>query len=358
MQYNIAVVKGDGVGPEIVSEAMLVLEKIGEKFGHTFNFQEVLAGGCSIDANGIPLTQETIDICKAADSVLLGAVGGPKWDNVESTKRPEKALLGLRESLGLFANIRPATMYKALADACPIKPEIIGDGFDIVVCRELTGDVYFGKHYRKESECGWGEMGCDDMNYSVYEVERIARRAFEMARVRSKKVTSVDKSNVLETSRVWRETVTRVSKEYPDVTLNHMYVDNAAMQLVRNPGQFDVIVTGNLFGDILSDEASMITGSIGMLPSASIGETGRGMYEPIHGSAPDIAGKGVANPIATILSCAMMLRYSFGLSAEADAIEAAVEKALNDGHRTADIAYGGEKTLSTHEMGEVIRANI
>lgn len=358
MQYNIAVVKGDGVGPEIVSEAMLVLEKIGGKFGHTFNFQEVLAGGCSIDANGIPLTQETIDICKAADSVLLGAVGGPKWDNVESTKRPEKALLGLRESLGLFANIRPATMYKALADACPIKPEIIGDGFDIVVCRELTGDVYFGKHYRKESECGWGEMGCDDMNYSVYEVERIARRAFEMARVRSKKVTSVDKSNVLETSRVWRETVTRVSKEYPDVTLNHMYVDNAAMQLVRNPGQFDVIVTGNLFGDILSDEASMITGSIGMLPSASIGETGRGMYEPIHGSAPDIAGKGIANPIATILSCAMMLRYSFGLSAEADAIEAAVEKALNDGHRTADIAYGGEKTLSTHEMGEVIRANI
>lgn len=249
-------------------------------------------------------------------------------------------------------------MYKALAGACPIKPEIIGDGFDIVVCRELTGDVYFGKHYRKESDCGWGEMGCDDMNYSVYEVERIARRAFEMARVRSKKVTSVDKSNVLETSRLWRETVTRVAQEYPDVELGHMYVDNAAMQLVRNPGQFDVIVTGNLFGDILSDEASMITGSIGMLPSASIGETGRGMYEPIHGSAPDIAGKGIANPIATILSCAMMLRYSFGLSDEADTIESAVEKALNDGHRTADIAYGGEKILSTSEMGEKIRENL
>lgn len=358
MKYNIAVVKGDGVGPEIVSEAMLVLDKIGEKFGHEFCYQEVLAGGCSIDANGVPLTQETIDTCKAADSVLLGAVGGPKWDNVPSEKRPEKALLGLRSALGLFANIRPATMYKALAAACPIKPEIIGDGFDIVVCRELTGDVYFGKHFRKESDRGWGEMGCDEMNYSVYEVERIARRAFEMARVRSKKVTSVDKANVLETSRVWRETVARVAKEYPDVELSNMYVDNAAMQLVHNPGQFDVILTGNLFGDILSDEASMITGSIGMLPSASLNESGRGMYEPIHGSAPDIAGKGIANPIATILSCAMMLRYSFGLLAEAGAIEAAVEKALNDGHRTGDIAAKGDKVIGTHEMGEIIRANI
>lgn len=358
MKYNIAVVKGDGVGPEIVSEAMLVLNKIGEKFGHEFCYREVLAGGCSIDANGIPLTQETIDICKAADSVLLGAVGGPKWDDVPSEKRPEKALLGLRAALGLFANIRPATMYKALADACPIKPEIIGDGFDIVVCRELTGDVYFGAHSRRESDKGWGVVGCDDMNYSVYEVERIARRAFEMARVRSKKVTSVDKANVLETSRVWRETVTWIAAEYPDVELNHMYVDNAAMQLVRNPGQFDVIVTGNLFGDILSDEASMITGSIGMLPSASLNEEGRGMYEPIHGSAPDIAGKGIANPIATILSCAMMLRYSFGLSAEADAIESAVEKALDDGYRTGDIAAKGESVIGTHEMGEKIRGNI
>lgn len=358
MNYNIAVVKGDGIGPEIVTEAMLVLEKIGEKFGHTFSFQEVLAGGCSIDANGVPLTDETIAVCKSADSVLLGAVGGPKWDSVPSEKRPEKALLGLRAALGLFANIRPAMMYKALSDACPIKKEIIGDGFDIVVCRELTGDVYFGKHFRKQSDCGWGEMGCDDMNYSAYEVERIARRAFEMARVRSKKVTSVDKANVLETSRVWRETVTRVAAEYPDITLEHMYVDNAAMQLVHNPGQFDVLLTGNLFGDILSDEASMITGSIGMLPSASIGETGRGMYEPIHGSAPDIAGKGIANPIATILSCAMMLRYSFGLTAEADAIEAAVEQALDAGHRTADLAARGEPALSTSQMGEIIRANL
>ena len=358
MNYQIAVIKGDGIGPEIVSEAMAVLEQVGAKFGHTFAFQEVLAGGCSIDAHGIPLTDETIEICKKADSVLLGAVGGPKWDNVPSEKRPEKALLGLRAALGLFANIRPAMMYKALSDACPIKPEIIGDGFDIVVCRELTGDVYFGRHYRKESACGWGQMGCDDMNYSVYEVERIARRAFEMARVRSKKVTSVDKANVLETSRLWRETVTRVAAGYPDIELNHMYVDNAAMQLVHNPGQFDVILTGNLFGDILSDEASMITGSIGMLPSASIGETGRGMYEPIHGSAPDIAGKGIANPIATILSCAMMLRYSFGLSAEADAIEQAVEKALNDGYRTADIAAPGQKALSTSQMGQMIRDNL
>ena len=358
MNYNIAVVKGDGVGPEIVTEAMLVLDKIGEKFGHTFNYNEVLAGGCSIDVNGVPLTEETIEICKNADSVLLGAVGGPKWDNQPSEKRPEKALLGLRAALGLFANIRPAMMYKALADACPIKPEIIGDGFDIVVCRELTGDVYFGEHGRRESSNNWGVVGYDDMNYSVYEVERIARRAFEMARVRSKKVTSVDKANVLETSRVWRETVTRIAEEYPDVKLEHMYVDNAAMQLVRNPAQFDVIVTGNLFGDILSDEASMITGSIGMLPSASLNESGRGMYEPIHGSAPDIAGKGIANPIATILSCAMMLRYSFGLTDEANAIENAVEKALNDGYRTADIATKGEKALYTKEIGEIIRANI
>ena len=358
MKYQIAVVKGDGIGPEIVTEAMAVLEKVGRKFGHEFAFQQVLAGGCSIDAHGVPLTEEAIQTCKAADSVLLGAVGGPKWDNVPSEKRPEKALLGLRAALGLFANLRPAQMHKALSAACPIKPEIIGDGFDILVCRELTGDVYFGAHGRRESDKGWGVVGYDDMNYSAFEVERIARRAFEMARVRSKKVTSVDKANVLETSRVWRETVTRVAADYPDVELGHMYVDNAAMQLVHNPGQFDVILTGNLFGDILSDEASMITGSIGMLPSASLNESGRGMYEPIHGSAPDIAGQGIANPIATILSCAMMLRYSFGLRAEADAIEAAVEKALDDGHRTRDLATPGEKAVSTHEMGEIIRGNL
>ena len=358
MKFNLAVIKGDGIGPEIVDEAIKVLDKIGEKFDHKFSYKHVLAGGCSIDENGIPLTDETVRICKAADSVLLGAVGGPKWDAVPSEKRPEKALLGLRSALGLFANIRPAVMYNALADACPIKKEIIGDGFDIVVCRELTGDVYFGNHYRKISDCGWGDVGCDDMNYSVYEVERIARRAFEMARLRSKKVTSVDKANVLETSRVWRETVTRIGEEYPDVKLEHMYVDNAAMQLVRNPGQFDVIVTGNLFGDILSDEASMITGSIGMLPSASIGETGKGMYEPIHGSAPDIAGQNLANPIATILSCAMMLRYSFGLVEEAETIEKAVDATLNDGYRTADIAAAGEAYIGTKEMGDQICSRI
>lgn len=355
MQYNIAVVKGDGIGPEIVTEAMKTLDVIGQKFGHSFEFKEVLAGGCSIDANGVPLTQETIDICNAADSVLLGAVGGPKWDDVPSEKRPEKALLGLRAALGLFVNLRPAQMHKALADACPIKPEIIGDGFDILVCRELTGDVYFGKHYRRESENGWGVVGADDMNYSTYEVERIGRRAFEMAMKRSKKVCSVDKANVLETSRVWRETMHRIKDEYPEVDYTDMYVDNCAMQLVRNPGQFDVIVTGNLFGDILSDEASMITGSIGMLPSASMNETGKGMYEPIHGSAPDIAGKGIANPIATILSCAMMLRYSFGLMSEAAAIENAVTTVLNAGHRTADIAARDEKVCSTAEMGQLIR---
>ncbi|MDD3428393.1 MAG: 3-isopropylmalate dehydrogenase [Oscillospiraceae bacterium] len=352
MEYKIAVIKGDGIGPEIVTEAMKVLDKTGEKFGHTFIFTEVLAGGAAIDATGNCLPDKTVAICKASDSVLLGAVGGPKYDTQPPANRPEKALLGLREQLGLFANIRPAKMYKALADACPIKESIIGSGFDITVVRELTGDVYFGKKMRTE-ENGM-VVGHDDMNYSVPEVVRIARRAFEMAMVRSKKVTSVDKANVLETSRVWRETVTKVAAEYPDVQLEHMYVDNAAMQLVRNPGQFDVMVTGNLFGDILSDEASMITGSIGMLPSASLGEANPGMYEPIHGSAPDIAGKSLANPIATILSCAMMLKYSFGLETESAAIEAAVEAALNSGARTADIAKAGEHVLSTSEMGSLI----
>ncbi|MGN1015302.1 MAG: 3-isopropylmalate dehydrogenase [Butyricicoccus sp.] len=356
MEFNIAVVKGDGIGPEIVTEAMKTLEVVGEKYGHTFHFTECLAGGCAIDQYGIPLPQETLDTCKASDSVLLGAVGGPKWDSVPADKRPEKALLGLRSNLGLFVNLRPAQMHAALADACPIKQEIIGDGFDIMVCRELTGDVYFGKRGRRESPLG--ETGWDDMNYSVSEVERIGRVGFEMAMKRGKKVTSVDKSNVLETSRVWRETMHRIAKEYPEVEYQDMYVDNCAMQLVRDPGQFDVIITGNLFGDILSDEASMITGSIGMLPSASMGETSLGMYEPIHGSAPDIAGKGIANPIATILSTAMMLRYSFNLPEEAACIEEACEKALNDGHRTADIAKAGETVLSTSEMGEIVRANI
>lgn len=358
MEYNIAVVKGDGIGPEIVSEAMLVLDKVGEKFGHKFGFQEVLAGGCSIDKNGIPLTDETIEICKNADSVLLGAVGGPKWDDVPSAKRPEKALLGLRAALGLFVNLRPAQMHKALADACPIKPEIIGDGFDILVCRELTGDVYFGKHYRRESDKGWGETGADDMNYSVYEVERIGRRAFEMAMKRNKKVCSVDKANVLETSRVWRETMHRIKDEYPEVEYTDMYVDNCAMQLVRNPGQFDVIVTGNLFGDILSDEASMITGSIGMIPSSSLGDGTRGLYEPIHGSAPDIAGRDIVNPTACILSAAMMLRYSFGMAEEADAIENAVNKVLDKGLRTADNMSEGCTCLGCTAMGDAILAEI
>ncbi len=351
-------VKGDGIGPEIVDEALKVLDVIAEKFGRKFLFTDVVAGGCSIDECGQPLTDEAIDICKAADAVLLGAVGGPKWDDVPTDRRPEKALLGLRSELGLFVNLRPAKMHKALAGACPIKPEIIGEGFDILVCRELTGDVYFGSHYRRQSEKGWGVTGVDEMNYSIFEIERIGRRAFELAMKRNKKLCSVDKANVLETSRVWRETMHRLKTKYPEVEYTDMYVDNCAMQLVRNPGQFDVIVTGNLFGDILSDEASMVTGSIGMLPSASMNESGKGMYEPIHGSAPDIAGKGIANPIATILSCAMMLRYSLGLPEEADLIEKAVEEVLNEGYRTADIAAKGEKSVSTVEMGELIRNKI
>ena len=362
MNCNITVIPGDGIGPEIVREACGVLDKVGAVYGHTFNYTKILMGGCSIDEYGVPLTDEALETAKKSDSVLLGAVGGnvgnSRWYDVAPNLRPEAGLLAIRKGLGLFANIRPAYLYKELADACPLKKEIIGDGFDILVCRELTGDVYFGKHYRRESDKGWGETGADDMNYSVYEVERIGRRAFEMAMKRSKKVCSVDKANVLETSRVWRETMHRIKDEYPEVEYTDMYVDNCAMQLVRNPGQFDVIVTGNLFGDILSDEASMITGSIGMLPSASMNESGKGMYEPIHGSAPDIAGKGIANPIATILSCAMMLRYSFGLKAEADAIETAVENVLNAGHRTADIAAKGEKVLSTSEMGALIREQL
>lgn len=353
MNFNIAVMKGDGIGPEIVDEALKALDKVGEKFGHTFNYNEVLIGGAAIDATGEPLPQATIDACLASDSVILGAVGGPKWDTLPAAIRPEKGLLSIRKTLGLFANLRPATLYAPLADACPLKPERIAEGLDLMVCRELTGDVYFGEKMRDENGTGH-----DDMNYSIPEVERIAHRAFQMARQRRNHVTSVDKANVLETSRVWRETVQRIATEYPDVTVDYMYVDNAAMQLVTNPGQFDVILTGNLFGDILSDEASCITGSIGMLPSASIGETSLGMYEPIHGSAPDIAGKNIANPIATILSVAMMLRYSFSMAAEADAIENAVNAVLEAGHRTGDIAKAGEKKLSCSEMGDLIAAAI
>ena len=351
MDINLAVVKGDGIGPEIVTEAEKVLDKIGEMFGHTFNYTDILAGGCAIDATGVPLPEESVRIAKESDSVLLGAVGGPKWDALPCDKRPEKALLGLRSELGLFANIRPAKMYKALADACPLKPEISENGLDLVIVRELTGGLYFGERGRRDN----GEVAYDELKYSRAEIERIGRVGFELAKKRKrKKVTSVDKANVIETSRLWREVMHELSKEYPEVEFEDMLVDNCAMQLVRNPGQFDVIITENMFGDILSDEASMTTGSIGMLPSSSLGSTKLGMYEPIHGSAPDIAGKNVANPIATILSCAMMLRDSFDLLDEAECIENAVAEVLNSGYRTADIMSDGGKLLGTREMGDKI----
>ena len=351
MDINLAVVKGDGIGPEIVTEAEKVLDKIGEMFGHTFNYTDILAGGCAIDATGVPLPEESVRIAKESDSVLLGAVGGPKWDTLPGDKRPEKALLGLRSELGLFANIRPAKMYKALADACPLKPEISENGLDLVIVRELTGGLYFGERGRRDN----GEVAYDELKYSRAEIERIGRVGFELAKKRKrKKVTSVDKANVIETSRLWREVMHELSKEYPEVEFEDMLVDNCAMQLVRNPGQFDVIITENMFGDILSDEASMTTGSIGMLPSSSLGSTKLGMYEPIHGSAPDIAGKNVANPIATILSCAMMLRDSFDLLDEAECIESAVAEVLNSGYRTADIMSDGGKLLGTREMGDKI----
>ena len=355
MEYKIALVKGDGIGPEIVDSAVRVLEKIGQTFGHTFHCTPYLAGGCAIDATGIPLPQETVDGCLAADSVLLGAVGGPKWDKNPGDLRPEKALLGLRAALGLFTNLRPAKIYPALAGDCPLRPDIVADGFDMVMVRELTGGIYFGERGRREGK--YGPEAYDTEAYSVMEIERIARVAFETARKRRKNVISIDKANVLETSRLWRETVHRIAAEYPDVTCTDMLVDNAAMQLVRNPAQFDVVVTTNMFGDILSDEASQITGSIGLLPSASLGSTKRGLYEPIHGSAPDIAGQNKANPIATILSAAMMLRYSFDLGAEADAIEAAVDRVLNKGLRTADLG-GGEASLGCTEMADAILAEL
>lgn len=353
MEYRITVLKGDGIGPEIVDEALKTLAAVGRKFGYEFMCTDALIGGAAIDETGVPLPQKTIDACLASDSVLLGAVGGPTWDAQPADNRPERGLLGIRKAMGLFANLRPAVLYAPLADACPLKPERIKDGLDLVVCRELTGDVYFGAKTRDEDGTGH-----DDMNYSVAEVERIAHRAFQMARQRRNHVTSVDKANVLETSRVWRETVERVAQEYPDIAVDYYYVDNAAMQLVTNPSQFDVILTGNLFGDILSDEASCITGSLGMLPSASLGETSCGLYEPIHGSAPDIAGQNIANPIATILSVAMMLRHSFELEDEARAVETAVERVLEAGHRTGDIAKPGEKKLSCSEIGDLIAAAI
>ena len=347
--FNIAVVKGDGIGPEIVSGAMEVLEVIGKKYGHTFNFTEYLAGGCAYDVYGVPLPEETVAGCKAADSVLLGAVGGPKWDEVPNHLRPEKALLGLRSALGLYTNLRPAKIYPALMEACTLRPDIVEKGFDLVIVRELTGGIYFGERGRRDGK--YGPEAYDTEAYSVMEVERIARIAFETARKRRCNIVSVDKANVLETSRLWREVVHKMAEEYPDVDCSDMYVDNAAMQLVREPSRFDVVLTSNMFGDILSDEASQITGSIGLLPSASLGEGKCGMYEPIHGSAPDIAGTGKANPMATILSAAMMLRYSFDLEKEADCIENAVNQVLEEGFRTADIVgNSGAQPLSCAEM--------
>lgn len=353
MNYNIAVIPGDGIGPEVIAEAVKVLSAAASKFGHSFEYKYLLAGGAAIDETGKCLPDETVEAAKNSDAVLLGAVGGPKWDNLPGEERPEKALLGLRKALGLFANLRPAIMFEQLRDACPLKEEKVRGGLDLLVVRELTGGIYFGERGVKDTK-DMGKAAYDVELYSEKEVERVAEIAFSMAMKRNKKVTSVDKANVLESSRLWRRTVARVAEKYPEVTLENLYVDNAAMQLVYEPKQFDVILTGNIFGDILSDEASMITGSIGMLPSASLAEGAFGMYEPVHGSAPDIAGTGKANPTATILSAAMMLRYTLGLSAEADALEEAVKAVLSDGYRTCDIMTEGKKQVTTSEMGSLI----
>ena len=352
MRISLAVIPGDGIGPDIVAQAVRVLDRIGEIYGHDFSYRTLLAGGAAIDRTGVPLPDETLQAAKESDSVLLGAVGGPKWDDVPSHLRPEKALLGLRGGLGLFCNLRPAMLYRQLADACPLRSELVEGGLDVMVVRELTGGIYFGKRGRTDDEA------YDTMSYTKGEVERIAAKAFEIAMKRNGRLTSVDKANILETSRLWRATVDEVAKAYPDVTVNHLYVDNAAMQLVRNPKQFDVILTENMFGDILSDEASMITGSIGMLPSASLRSDSFGMYEPIHGSAPDIAGQDKANPLATILSVAMMLRYSFDLKAEADALEMAVDRTLDQGWRTADIFTEGMRLCGTQAMGQAVVDNL
>lgn len=358
MNYRIALIRGDGIGPEVVGEAVKVIEVIGEKFGHHFEFVDVMMGGCAIDAVGKSYPDGTAELCRSCDAVLLGAVGGPKWGHAtEAEKRPETALLSIRKDLGLYANLRPAALRPALADACPLKKETAEKGIDLMIVRELTGGIYFGAREKYTTE-DRGEEAADRMAYSEMEIERIGRRAFELARLRGKKLASVDKANVLETSRLWRKVMHRLAEEYSDVTYEDVLVDNAAMQLVRDPGQFDVVVTENMFGDILSDEASMITGSIGLLPSASIGDTAPGLYEPIHGSAPDIAGQDKANPIATILSVAMMFRYSFNLPAEAERIETAVDSVLNEGWRTADIAEPDAATIGTRKMGELIRAKL
>lgn len=354
MDYRIALIRGDGIGPEVVGEAVKVMDVIARKYGHKFQYTDVLLGGCAIDAVGKSYPDGTAETCKACDAVLLGAVGGPKWGHsTDPEKRPETALLAIRKDLGLYANLRPATLRPALADACPLRKETAEKGIDLMMVRELTGGVYFGKRDRYDTP-DRGVEASDLMAYSELEIERIGRRAFELARLRGKKVSSVDKANVLETSRLWREIMHKLAAEYPDIQYEDVLVDNCAMQLVRDPSQFDVVVTENMFGDILSDEASMITGSIGLLPSASIGDTAPGLYEPIHGSAPDIAGQNKANPIATILSVAMMFRYSFNLSAEADNIEQAVDAVLAKGWHTADMAGDADKTVGTVEMGKLI----
>ena len=360
MNFQVALIPGDGIGPEIVAEAVKVLDRVGAVYGHTFTYKKLLMGGASIDVHGIPLTDETLEEARNSDSVLLGAVGGnvgnSRWYDGPPETRPEAGLLKIRKGLELFANIRPAWLYQELADACPLKKEVIGAGFDMVIMRELTGGLYFGeRHTVVENGI---RKATDTLVYDENEIRRIAVKGFEIARKRSGRLTSVDKANVLDSSRLWRAVVNETAKEYPDVQVNHMLVDNAAMQLVMNPGQFDVVLTENMFGDILSDEASEITGSIGMLPSASLGKTKLGLYEPSHGSAPDIAGKNIANPIATILSAAMMLRYSFDLDREADAVEAAVAQVIAEGYRTADIASEGCAKTGTKEMGSLIADRI
>ena len=353
-EFNIALIPGDGIGPEIVSGAVTVLDAVSKKYGHKFNYQEVYMGGCAIDKYGVPLPQETVDICKKSDSVLLGAVGGPKWDSQPSENRPEKGLLGIRKALELYSNLRPSILKPQLKDASPLKDEKLEKGLNVMVVRELTGGIYFGERKKAED----GSWASDTEKYSVEEIKRIGKIAFETAMLRDKRVVSVDKANVLESSRLWRKVVKEVAKDYPEVEVSDMLVDNCAMQLVMNPGQFDVILTENMFGDILSDEASMITGSIGMLSSASLGKTKLGLYEPSHGSAPDIAGKDIANPIATILSAAMMLRYSLDLDKEADAIEAAVAQVLKEGYRTVDIMADGMQQCSTTKMGDLIAERV
>jgi 3-isopropylmalate dehydrogenase len=356
MNKIITVIPGDGIGPEVIKSAILVLDAVAQKYNHKFAYQYAKLGGIAIDEEGTPLPQQTIDLCKSSDGVLLGAVGGPKWDTLPGHMRPEKGLLGIRKALQLYANLRPVTAHNSLLDASTLKREVV-EGVDLMIVRELTGGLYFGQPQERRQEAD-GEAVVDTLYYKKSEIERIVKQAFELARLRGKKVTSVDKANVLESSRLWREVAETVGRQYPDVQLEHMLVDNAAMQLIRNPKQFDVVVTENMFGDILSDEASMLTGSLGMLPSASIGGDGPGLYEPIHGSAPDIAGKNMANPLATILSGAMMLRYSFNMTQEADAIEEAVTNVLEAGFRTGDIAEQGNKVLNTDEMTKKVIENI